>query len=482
MRFFLWLFLVFNFLPSIVIAEDCYEDSVFKKKTIVFAIKGNDCVNCYMIVAKTYNELIKKHNVDFVFSELPNRLVKDFIRAKIGDFDSTKSKIYPKEKFACFSLENSSSISIIDKNQLQLQYTFSKVDYSDVVNVINSVSPVDSLDISDLVGSNQTGYTILGNNLYIYNEVTNTNYQLDLNMKKLNKKFSFSFIKDSLNRLIKENVQLSDSDKVYNTKNLISKMSSMGGPFVFFAPYYTTKYIYQPLTLRLLTYWPGEDGKMNPVAMPTQYLIRLSHEGEIIATYSLPYYLPQNNNLYNMSYGGVISDNIFYAMMSSVNEDSLIAQYEISDTMLTLTNIYPLSYPSYFPRQSNTGRRYGYAGYFKQMDGEMYYSFNVDPSWYRLNASLTTIKPAGGEELFRDNIPITWQSYIMKKENSYSYFGGQMNSAIYQKNFDAKTSKLNFIRKISSSPITVLGEWNKQLLYINTDPERVVLYFEKLVD
>ena len=449
-------------------ANNCLNDSYWKQQRIVFSIYGSDCVNCYLGAANAYEKLKDHYPVTFVFGGVPKRVIDTFIKEKIGTISANDTVILDDSIFNFLCPNISSSILLIKNNRVIISMPFKKVEWDSLLALLINNKPTDdSIDITSYAGTSQTGFLLdAKGSMYITNDLNHITYQYDIEKRQVSNKLDFSFLQDSTNWFIEHSVMLNVDEKKANKKRNEAIIAATGSRVIIHQPYILTNQIYLPITFRIEKKMKLEKDSITAL-MPAQFLVILNNSLAIQKILSFPYQIENTTGLYNMVYKGTAEVNKLWMVTSSMNNDSLIALYNIDKLQPQLANIYNLKYPDYFPKIGLNGHALGYSGFFTTIDKRACYIFNIEPVLHFFQTNETATLSGFDTTNFTDSSPNYWVSLVKETENKLFLFGGYMNGATYIMIYDMHTFELKQKIKLSEKPLNII-DYKDGKLYLNS--------------
>ncbi|MCW5908641.1 MAG: hypothetical protein KIS94_12335 [Chitinophagales bacterium] len=455
----------------------CLQDPYWKPQRIVLAVYGNDCVNCYIALAKTYSLLKQKHAVTFVYGEVPIRLADTFTYEKLGTLNKGDTIIKNTDFFNCINPGITSALILIENHRIQTRWSLKNITHETIHELTNHKAVIiDSLDITSYAGNNASGINITGNSLYITNDLKATTYQLTLTNKSVINTYHFKNLEDSFPLLIQHNVNLSEQEKQINIRDYTSIKQLVGSGISVSVPYFTETGMYVPLTVRIKKAIMRNGDTLNAI-MPSQYLVKLNNDLSFRAVYSFPYQVEGHPNLYNITEGGYVKNDTFYSLCNSANNDSLLVVYSLKQSPPALVKVYNLSYPTYFPlKNPATGNPMRYLGLFTTIDNKTYFMFNVAPVIYNITSDSLTLKELLNEELFSNGKPLCWIDRFIQTSDKAVMFLSIKNEGVYAHYYNLPELTPTDIRKIADDGTNVVGVLNNKVYYTRFTDDKVWLY------
>ncbi len=462
----------------------CTTGGYWQKQRIVFAIYGNDCVNCYLGASSAYQQLREKYAITFILGGVGKRIADSFMQEKIGSLNIHDSIILSDSLFNCFCPSLSSSVLVIRENRICTQMPFKSLDWPALQKIISEgLYTEDTININAFAGTAQTGFSLKGNNeIDIYNNISSVMYTYNYVEKRLIRKYDFKFLKDSTDAFIKACVELNASEKEVNKQQNDAIVAKMGSRVVMMRPYLTPDAIYVPLAFRVAKMMKLEDQKDSTLAlMPSQFIVKLDKSFKPIDFYSFPWQLKGALNIFNDVHDGKIENNSFWMVTGSVLNDSLIAQYSLNHGRGTLENVYNFKTPPYFPFKNKFGMRMGFSGFFADIANQSCYVFNVDPvlHFFKADKSVTLV----GFDTARfttDGDPVNWISSVSQCDGNIIVTGGKQKGPTYLYIYDSANYNLKQKIKISDEQPNIIGYQDKKIYMSQLGDENAFLIIKDI--
>lgn len=477
-----FLALIFTLCIAGLYGRQCLQGSYWVPTSIVFTIKGTDCVNCYSAATSLYNRFKDVVPLAVITSGVPARYTKHFLETKLSFGAALDTVFADSTIFRCLNETDLSGVSVVSNNIVVYSAPLKEVNYEALSNALYQHSKWDTLDVTPYAGTIQSKVCILTDSIVaVYNDLTNEIVRINHISRKAAPPLSLKALTNNPQLLLSNTPGLTKAEIDFNLNNHQSLQSRIGQRILAYPPYYVADTIWVPVVFRFASFTvTGTDTSIR--ISPYQYLVRINKSGLPDVVVSFPPTITGSPNLYHQTYGGYIADGNFYMRLSAYLNDSMLARYSLTDSAkFTLQQVYGIGYPSYFPVRNDKGIKKGYQGNFCRINNKLFYYFNVESVLYSLTDTLHIHLKVFKRELFTGNTSNYWISHIQQYSNSVAMFGGKTAEATKMYVFDIGMKELKSVVEVAETPVEVVGISKGQVIALSITDDKVLLLKKRLL-